>query len=84
MIAFSDVIHKKKTEKIENFQVNFFIFILTYFANHFIPTYDFFTTLPHSYSSHLGEIVLFISHLPSTLETFFYFCQKMTKFFPPN
>ena len=56
---------------------------MTCFANYFIPSFHFFTTFSHSYSLHHGVIILVLSHLPSELEIFFYFCQKMTKnFFP--
>ena len=75
--------YSQKTKKVTYFPSNFFVFILTSFTNHVIPTPDFFTTFSHSYSLHHGTVVLFLFHLPSELVIFFNFCQKMTKnFFP--
>ena len=68
--------YSQKTEKIESFQGNFFVPILTYFANQFILTSDFFTALSHLYSLHHDIVVLFLSHLRSELEIFFLFLSK--------
>ena len=54
---------------------------MTYFANHFIPTPDVFTTLSHSNSLHHGAVVLFLTYLYFKIEKFFNFCRKMTEFF---
>ena len=75
--------YSQKTKKDTYFQSHFFVFILIYFTNHCIPTTHFFIIFSHSYSLHQGVVVLFPFHLPSELEIFFNFCQKMNKnYFP--
>ena len=80
MTAFSKVIHKK-TENIDNFQVNSFISVITYFANSFIIISDFFTTFSHSLYLHHGAVVLLFSRLRSELKILFYFRQKIITLF---
>ena len=71
--------YSQKTKKVTYFQSHFFVFILTYFTNHFIPTPHFFTTSSHSYFLYHGVVVLFPSHLLSESKIFFNFSQEMTK-----
>ena len=66
----------KKLKKLKNSEWIFLYLYWHILQNHFTPTPDFFITLFRSYSLRHGVVVLFLSHLPSELDIFFYFGQK--------